>query len=127
MSLDETVMLFEAFEAKWSETAAVAVWRNNWDAVERLFEYPSEIRKIIYTTNAIESYHNKLRKVTDLKGAFYNETALYKLVYLRTIDIKKTWSHPVQNWGQVMNQLEVLFSNRIAPRLKFKLNFTQNS
>lgn len=121
VSLDEAVMLFEAFEAKWSETAgaAVAVWRNNWDAVERLFEYPSEIRKIIYTTNAIESYHNQLRKVTDRKGAFYNETALYKLVYLRTIDIKKKWSRPVQNWGQVMNQLEVLFSDRIAPHLKF--------
>ncbi len=89
VSLDEATMLFEAFEVKWSESAAaVAVWRNNWDVVERLFEYPSEIRKIIYTTNTIESYHNQLRKVTDRKGAFPNEMALYKLVYLRTMDIK---------------------------------------
>lgn len=120
VSLDEAVILFEAFELKWSESAAaVAVWRNNWNAVERLFEYPSEIRKIIYTTNTIESYHNQLRKVTDRKGAFPNETALYKLVYLRTVDIKKSWIRPVQNWGQVMNQLEILFSDRIATYLNF--------
>lgn len=120
VSLDEAIMLFEAFEVKWSESAAaVAVWRNNWDAVERLFEYPSEIRKIIYTTNTIESYHNQLRKVTDRKGAFPNEMALYKLVYLRTMDIKQSWTRPVQNWGQVMNQLEILFSDRIAAHLKF--------
>ena len=120
VSLDEAVILFEAFELKWSESAAaVAVWRNNWNAVERLFEYPNEIRKIIYTTNTIESYHNQLRKVTDRKGAFPNETALYKLVYLRTMDIKKSWLRPVQNWGQVMNQLEILFSDRIATHLKF--------
>lgn len=120
VSLDEAVILFEAFELKWSESAAaVAVWRNNWNAVERLFEYPNEIRKIIYTTNTIESYHNQLRKVTDRKGAFPNETALYKLVYLRTMDIKKSWLRPVQNWGQVMNQLEILFSDRIATYLKF--------
>ncbi|MBF4695101.1 transposase, partial [Fusibacter ferrireducens] len=75
--------------------------------------------KIIYTTNTIESYHNQLRKVTDRKGAFPNEMALYKLVYLRTLDIKKSWLRPVQNWGQVMNQLEILFSDRIATHLKF--------
>lgn len=120
VSLDEAQVLFEAFEKKWADSAAaVAVWRNNWDSVERLFEYPQEIRKIIYTTNTIESYHNQLRKVTDRKGAFPNEMALFKLLYLRISEIKQSWKRPVQNWGLVMNQLEILFSDRIAVHLKF--------
>jgi len=120
VSLDEAKALFEVFESKWaSSAAAVNVWQKNWDAIERLFDYPQEIRKIIYTTNTIESYHNQLRKVTDRKGAFPNKMSLYKLVYLRSIDIKKTWLRPVQNWGQVMNQLQILFPDRISTHMKF--------
>ena len=71
VSLDEATAFFESFQTKWAAyQSAVNVWTKNWDAVARLFELPSAIRKIIYTTNTIESYHNQLRKVTNCKGAF---------------------------------------------------------
>ena len=85
----------------------------------RLFELPSAIRKIIYTTNMIESYHNQLRKVTNRKGAFPNEMSLLKLVYLRIEEIRRTWDRPIQNWGQVLNQLAVLFGERVSRHIRF--------
>lgn len=120
VSIDEANVQFESFENKWQEyPSAIAVWRNNWISVENLFTYPSDIRKIIYTTNTIESYHNQLRKVTDRKGAFPSETALFKLIYLRLMDIQSTWDRPVQNWARVLNQLELLFKGRITQHIRF--------
>ena len=120
VSLNEAKTLFEAFEVKWTEYAsAVNVWRKNWDSIERLFEFPSEIRKLIYTTNTIESYHNQLRKVTDRKGAFPNETALFKLLYLRITEIKEKWDRPVHNWGKILNQLVILYGDRIDQYIKY--------
>lgn len=120
VSLDDAKVQFEAFVSKWQEyPSAIAVWRNNWISVENLFTYPSDIRKIIYTTNTIESYHNQLRKVTDRKGAFPSETALFKLIYLRLMDVQSTWDRPIQNWARVLNQLEILFKGRITQHIRF--------
>lgn len=120
VSLDEAHGLFDTFKNKWAQYgAAVAVWEKNWQSVENLFTYPSDIRKIIYTTNTIESYHNQLRKVTQRKGAFPNESALYKVVYLRIIDIQKKWHRPVQNWAKVLNQLVLLFEGRVTQHLRY--------
>ena len=120
VSLDEAKTLFESFKQKWGDyTSAVAVWERNWVSVENLFTYPSDIRKIIYTTNTIESFHNQLRKVTNRKGAFPNEQALFKLVYLRTMEIKAKWHRPVQNWARVLNQLVLLFDDRITVHIKY--------
>lgn len=119
VSLDEAKMLFENFVDKWEKesSSAVRVWQNNFEAITRLFEYPSEIRKIIYTTNTIESFHNQLRRVTDRKGAFVSEISLYKLVYLKTMKIIEKWQRPVAAWGKVLNQLNILFYDRIEPYL----------
>lgn len=120
VSLDEATALFETFQTKWDEyQSAVNVWAKNWDAVARLFELPSAIRKIIYTTNTIESYHNQLRKVTNRKGAFPSEMALFKLVYLRIDEIRRTWDRPIQNWGQVLNQLVILYGERVSKHIRF--------
>ena len=120
VSLDEATALFETFQTKWDEYhSAVNVWAKNWDAVARLFELPSAIRKIIYTTNTIESYHNQLRKVTNRKGAFPSEMALFKLVYLRIDEIRRTWDRPIQNWGQVLNQLVILYGERVSKHIRF--------
>ena len=120
VSLDEAVVLFESFQTKWAaDQSAVKVWSKNWDAVARLFELPAAIRKIIYTTNTIESYHNQLRKVTNRKGAFPNEMALFKLIYLRIDEIRRTWDRPLQNWGQVLNQLVVLYGERVSRHIQF--------
>ncbi len=120
VSLDEAAVLFESFQTKWAaDQSAVKVWSKNWDAVARLFELPAAIRKIIYTTNTIESYHNQLRKVTNGKGSFPSEMALFKLIYLRINEIRRTWDRPIQNWGQVLNQLVVLYGERVSRHIQF--------
>jgi len=120
VSLDEAVQLFETFQEKWCDyQSAVNVWSKNWLSVERLFEFPSEIRKLIYTTNTIESYHNQLRKVTDRKGTFPSEMSLYKLLYLRIEKIKESWNRPVHNWPKVLNQLVILYDERITRHMRF--------
>ncbi len=120
VSLDEAEVLFEAFKENWAKNgAAVAVWEKNWSSIENLFTYPENIRKLIYTMNTIESYHNQLRKVTNRKGAFPNETSLFKLLFLRINDIQKTWSRPVHNWPKVLNELVLIFEDRITQHLKF--------
>ena len=77
-----------------------------------LFEYPEEIRKIIYTTNPIESLNSALRKVTKGKGSFINETALMKVLYLRVENLEKKWSKGSKSWKSVQNQLSIIFSER---------------
>ena len=120
VSLDEATALFESFQTKWAaDQSAVKVWTKNWDSVARLFELPAAIRKIIYTTNTIESYHNQLRKVTNGKGSFPSEMALFKLIYLRIEEIRRTWARPIQNWGQVLNQLVVLYGERVSRHIQF--------
>ena len=78
--------------------------------VQRLFEYPAEIRKMIYTTNAIESFNSALRKVTDRKAAFPNEMAVMKILYLRTLDVVKKWTMPYPNWSVIRGKLDFLWS-----------------
>ena len=77
-----------------------------------LFEYPEEIRKIIYTTNPIESLNSALRKVTRGKGSFINEMALMKVLYLRVEDLQKKWCKGTRNWRNVQNQLSIIFGER---------------
>ena len=84
---------------------AVAVWQRNWQHVEQLFNYGSAVRRMIYTTNAVESVNSSFRKVTK-QGAFPNEDALIKLLYLRVTELYRKWNdRPVPNWAMVRNQL----------------------
>lgn len=98
---------FEKFKETWSKyPGAVDVWERNFKHVEQLFDYPSDIRKVMYTTNAIESVNSSFRKVTK-KGAFPNENALFKLLYLRVCELQKKWGdHTLRNWSMVRNQLD---------------------
>lgn len=84
----------------------------NIDWIYQLFEYPQAIRKVIYTTNAIESLNSGLRKVTKGKGSFVNETALIKVLFLRVQDLQKSWDKGIANWNNVRNQLIELFGDR---------------
>ena len=97
---------FEQFCQEWSQyPGAVDVWKRNFNHIEQLFDYGSAVRKIIYTTNAVESINSSFRKVTK-KGAFPNENALLKLLYLRITELYKKWNgSKVQNWAMVRNQL----------------------
>lgn len=107
-SLKAAASEFERFKQVWTQyPGAVDVWVRNFNHVEQLFDYGSAIRKIMYTTNAVESVHASFRKVTN-KGAFPSENALLKLLYLRITDLYKKWnSGRVNNWVMVRNQLDM--------------------
>ena len=98
---------FEKFKTNWSKyPGAVDVWERNFKHVEQLYDYPSAIRKVMYTTNSIEAINSSFRKVTK-KGAFPNENALYKLLYLRVSELYKKWGDStIYNWAMVRNQLD---------------------
>ena len=115
-SLNAAHAAFDSFQNRWSHySGAVDVCKRNFSHVEQLFDYGSAIRKIMYTTNAVESIHSSFRKVTK-KGAFSNENALLKLLYLRTKELHTKWAGGrIRNWAMVLNQLMVneTFSSRI--------------
>ena len=115
-SLNAAHAAFNSFQNRWSQySGAVDVCKRNFSHVEQLFDYGSAIRKIMYTTNAVESIHSSFRKVTK-KGAFSNENALLKLLYLRTKELHTKWAGGrIRNWAMVLNQLMVneTFSSRI--------------
>ena len=89
--------------------SAVKVWKDNFRYVEQLFDYPSDIRKMIYTTNMIESFNSQLRKVTNGKASFPNKDAAMKALYLRTMDIIEKWKKPIANWGIIRGKLDILW------------------
>jgi len=106
-------------EEKWSEKYPIVIqsWQNNWHKLSTYFEYTQPIRKLIYTTNAVEGYHRQLRKVTKTKGAFTSDMALLKLVYLATKNIEKKWTSKIQNWALTVQQLAIKFENRLTLNL----------
>ncbi|SFN39823.1 IS256 family transposase, partial [Salegentibacter flavus] len=109
----ETALL--DLEEKWGKKYPIVIrsWNDNWDRLSAYFEYTAPIRKLIYTTNAVEGFHRQVRKVTKTKGAFTNDMALLKLVYLATQRIEKKWNAPLQNWGLVVQQLAIKFEGRL--------------
>jgi len=99
---------------KWSDKYAIAVrsWENNWGELSTFFNYPAEIRRLIYTTNTIEGYNRQLRKVTKNKASFPTVQAVRKLLYLANVNIFKKWTRPMLNWPLILNQLAIRFEDR---------------
>lgn len=102
-------------EEKWNSKYAVIFrsWRNNWDRLATFFNYPPALRRIIYTTNPIESYHRMVRKVTKTKGAFSSEDAIVKQIYLATVNANTKWQGQMFGWPTVRNELYQYFGNRL--------------
>jgi transposase-like protein len=92
--------------------AAIRSWENNWTELSTFFDYPAQIRRLIYTTNAIEGYNRQLRKVTKNKTVFPTPKSIRKLLYLAHVDIEKKWSMPIANWAEIRNQLAIRFEGR---------------
>lgn len=92
-------------------------WNNNWDKLSTYFQYDEHVRRLIYTTNAVEGFHRQVRKVTKTKGAFPNDMALLKLIYLTVENISKKWTQPLQNWGLTVQQLSIRFGDRMKTDL----------
>lgn len=105
----------DEFEEKWGKKYPLGVksWRVNWNELSTMFKYPPEIRKLIYTTNAIENFNRQLRKVTKTKSAFVSDDALMKLLYLTTMQIVDKWTMPIRNWGMILDNLMVYFGDRV--------------
>jgi transposase-like protein len=93
-------------------TTAVRSWENNWEDLATMFDYPAEIRYLIYTTNAIEGYNRQLRKVTKNKAAFPSAKAVRKLLFLANRNITAKWTRPVPKWAKILNQLAIRFEGR---------------
>jgi transposase-like protein len=108
------------FEHIWGVKYPLVVqsWRNNCSELSTFFKYPPEIRKIIYTTNMIESYHRQLRKVTKGKSIFPSDEALLKMLYLVTQDVMLKWTGRIHNWGQILLHLSVFFPDKAKSHLK---------
>lgn len=105
----------EEFEKKWGNKYphAVQSWYNKWDRLSTFFKYPEDIRKIIYTTNPIESYNSGIKRITKTKLSFKTEDSLIKLIYLVTQELERKWVTQIRNWGLIFNQLMVYYKDRI--------------
>jgi putative transposase len=110
----EAEMNLESFIATWGEKykAIGKLWKENWERVIPFFAFPAEVRKVIYTTNAVEALHRGLRKIIKNRGSFPSEEAALKLLYLALQNISEKWE-AVQHWKQALNQFEILWGDRI--------------
>ena len=105
----------ERIEEKWGSKYIYVLksWRNNWSELSTFFKYTPEIRKMMYTTNAVESLHMQLRKVSKTKTVFPTDDSLVKILYLATIGVTKKWTVPVRDWVLILGQLQIHFEDRL--------------
>lgn len=108
----EEIALLElkAFAAKWDDKYPVIsdIWQRNWAGIAPLFCFPEEIRRVIYTTNAIESVNRQIRKIIKNKGVFPDDKSIHKIIYLALKNASKKWTMPIKNWPLALNQFEIL-------------------
>lgn len=109
----------DRFEEKWKDKYSYAMksWRDNWQNLSTFFKYPPEIRRIIYTTNAIENFNRRLRKVTKNKSSFPTDNSLIKILYMIVMDVSEKWTMPIRDWGVIINQLSIYFGERMEEYL----------
>ncbi|MCX7041067.1 MAG: IS256 family transposase [Spirochaetes bacterium] len=105
----------DAFAQKWDTVCPMVsqTWRRHWDRITPFFAYPTEIRKVIYTTNAVESLNMSVRKIIKMRGSFPNDEAAMKLLYLALRNASKKWTMPVQNWRAALNRFSILWPDRV--------------
>ncbi len=107
--------MLSEFEDKWDDAylPISQSWRRNWARITPFFDYPPEIRKVIYTTNAIESVNMSLRKITKNRGSFPSDEALMKLFYLALRNISQKWTMPIRDWKAALTRFTVQFEDRM--------------
>ena len=116
MTLQEAEENLRTFSDEWRKQypSCVKSWEENWEVLSTFFEYPPEIRKIIYTTNIIEGLNRQFRQITKNKPSFTNDDSLRRMLYLASQRIVKHWHARCQNWDMVLSQLEIMFADRKA-------------
>jgi transposase-like protein len=107
------------FEAKWGKEypLALRVWDRDWERISTMFRFTEEIRKLTYTTNAIESVHSQFRKVTRSKSQFPDDISVLKMLYLSSIEVSKKWTMRLPNWNRILSELSIHFGERISKYL----------
>jgi len=113
---EEALNALEELDNKWSEKYRFAVksWRDNWNELSTMYKYPPEIRRLIYTTNAIENFNRQLRKATTTKSAFVSDDAAMKVLYLTTMKVVEKWSQPLHGWATIIGNLSIYFGDRVT-------------
>ena len=114
-SFEEAEKALVRFDGKWGKKykAMVTSWKRNWEGLSSFYNYPEPIRRIMYTTNSIEGFNRQVRKATKTKGSLPSERALYKLLYLVSLNVQKKWSRP-RSWSQVLNILATMYPERLG-------------
>ena len=115
-TLAEAELALAEFAEKWDDqhpTISLS-WRNNWERLSVFFDYPPEIRKVIYTTNAIESLNASLRKITKTRRSFQTDDSVMKILYLALHQISKKWTMPIRDWKAAMSQFMIMYSDRVS-------------
>jgi len=118
-SEDDALYHLEEFREKWNKKypQILKSWESNWTELSTYFKYPEEVRRLIYTTNAVEGFHRMLRKFTKTKTVYPTDDSVKKSIYLSIQEISKKWSMPVQNWGTIIGQLIIFFDDRVQGRI----------
>ncbi|WP_206460319.1 transposase, partial [Anaerovorax sp. IOR16] len=111
LALNELELFQEKWDVKYPKI--YKSWHDNWSTLATYFKYPEAVRRLIYTTNAIEGFNRQLRKVTKSKTIFPSDDSLLKMLYLATIDITKKWTGYRRDWGRIYSQLEIYFEERL--------------
>lgn len=116
---EEAEAELDKLEERWGKKYPIVFqsWRNKWDNLSVYFKYPEDIRRVIYTTNIIESVHRQFRMLTKTKGAFPNDNSLLKLLYMGIQNAQKKWTMPVRNWSLTISQLAIHFDRRLDDAL----------
>ncbi len=115
VSKEAAEIALDELEERWGKQYPIVIrsWRNKWHNLSVYFKYPEPIRKVIYTTNAVEAVHRQFRKLTKTKGAFPNENSLMKLLFVGIQNMTKKWTMPIQNWNLTLSQLAIYFDGRL--------------
>ena len=125
---EEAEAQLEEFASKWDARYPLIAksWRVNWARIVPMFGYPAEIRRAVYTTNAIESLNMSLRKIIKTRASFPNEEAAFKLLYLALRNASKKWRMPIRDWSGAMNQFAIIFEGRVPMGGINQNSFTQS-
>jgi putative transposase len=108
-------LAFDELEDKWRDAYPLVInsWRRKWHNLSHYLKYPENIRRVIYTTNAVEAVHRQFRKLTKTKDAFPNENSLLKLLYASILNASEKWTMPIHNWSLCLSQLAIYFEGRL--------------
>ena len=114
-TIEQAAAALDAFEERWGKDypSIGQSWRRNWERITPFFDYPPEIRRVIYTTNAIESVNMSLRKITKNRGSFPSDESLIKLFYLALRNISQRWNMPIRDWKAALNRFSIEFEDRV--------------